>query len=164
MEEVNLAAYPGSIKEIMELLCASDVGIVQMPCPELLCLGLDRGNSEGSGSPVVEENTRIRLMMSRRSAAGKIKQLAQSLVFQISEYLNHGFDIRGIVGMNRSPSCGVDSTSKNNREVVGQGVFIEALCSELEKKRIHVPMVGIKASEPEKAVRGVQNLLGSTGE
>lgn len=37
----------------------ADIGMVQMPCPELCCLGLDRGNAEGAGSPVVVENTRI---------------------------------------------------------------------------------------------------------
>lgn len=155
------AAYPGPIKEIMKLLCISDVGIVQMPCPELLCLGLDRGNSDGSDCPILEENTRIRMMMGRRSATSKIKQLVQHLIFQISEYRNYGFDIRGIVGVNRSPSCGVDTTSKNNQEIEGQGVFIEALCNELKKNKIHVKIVGIKAFEPEKAVKAMQNLIGS---
>ena len=153
------ASYPGSIREVLELWCGSDVGIVQMPCPELLCLGLDRGNIDGGGSPILEENTRIRMMMSRRPAAGKIRQLAQQIVFQISEYQKHGFDIRGIVGVNRSPTCGVDTTAKNNREVVGEGVFIEALRKELVKHKIHVEIAGIKAFEPEKAVKTVQNLI-----
>jgi predicted secreted protein len=73
--------------------------------------------------------------MSRRSATSKIRQLVQHLIFQISEYRNYGFDIRGIVGVNRSPSCGVDTTSKNNQEVEGQGVFIEAFRNELKKTK-----------------------------
>ena len=154
------ASYPGSINEIMQLLRISDVGIVQMPCPELLCLGLDRGNSDGSGSPILEENTRIRMMMSQRSAKSKIRQLVQHLIFQIVEYRKYGFDIRGIVGVNRSPSCGVDTTSKNNQEVEGQGVFIEALNNELNKNKINLTMVGIKAFEPKKAVEAMKNLIG----
>jgi len=154
------ASYPGAIKEIMKLLCITDVGILQMPCPELLCLGLDRGNINGSDCPILEENTRIRMMMSRRSATTKIRQLVQHLVFQILEYKNYGFDIRGIVGVNRSPSCGVETTSKNNQEVEGEGVFIEALRNELKKNRIHVEIVGIKAFEPGKAAKTVQNLIG----
>jgi len=67
----------------MKLLCISDVGIVQMPCPELLCLGLDRGNIDGSDCPILEENTRIHMMMSQRSATSKIRQLVQHLIFQI---------------------------------------------------------------------------------
>lgn len=153
------AAYPGSIKEIMHLLRISDVGIVQMPCPELLCLGLDRGNSSGSSSPILEENSRIRMMMSKRSATSKIGQLVQHLVFQILEYRKYGFDIRGIVGVNRSPTCGVETTSKNNQEIEGQGVFIEALRDALNKNKINVKMVGIKAFEPKKAANVIKNLI-----
>jgi predicted secreted protein len=153
------AGYPGPMREVMELLYESDLGIVQMPCPELLCLGLDRGNIDGSAYPVVEENTRIRMMMSRESAAGKVKLLVQTIVFQISEYQKYDFDIRGIVGVNRSPSCGVDTTSKDSREVEGEGVFIEALRNELTRGGIHIEIVGINAFEPERAVRAIQHLI-----
>ena len=98
-------------------------------------------------------------MMNLRSSKQKISQLVQHLIFQISEYQKYGFDILGIVGVNRSPSCGVDTTSKNNQEVKGRAVFIEALSNELEKQRIHIEIVGIKANEPEKAVKVVQNLI-----
>ena len=154
------AAYPGSINEIMQVLHMSHVGIVQMPCPELLCLGLDRGNSNGSDSPILKENTRIRMIMSQRSAKGKISQLVQHVIFQILEYRKYDFNIRGIVGINRSPSCGVETRSKNDQEVEGEGVFIEALSNELKKNKINVKMVGIKAFEPKKAVNAIQNLIG----
>jgi predicted secreted protein len=154
------ATCPASVKEVVELASASQVGIVQMPCPELLCLGLDRGNANGSAYPVVKENTRIRKMMSRRPAAAKLKPLIRQLVFQIVEYRKYGFDVRGIVGINRSPSCGVDTTSDSNQEVEGEGVFIEALRRELEKDGINVAMVGIKAFEMEKAAAAVRTLLG----
>lgn len=36
-----------------------------MPCPELCCLGLDRGNIYGADTPVVIENTRIRTEMKK---------------------------------------------------------------------------------------------------
>lgn len=152
------AEYPGTITEIVRLLNTSRVGIVQMPCPELMCLGLDRGNIDGGACPVLQENTRIRMSLSRSPAEGRIRQLVQDLVFQISEYRKYGFEILGIVGINRSPSCGVDTTSKDNREVVGEGVFIQALRNELKENSI--PIVGIKAFEPEKAVAALRNLLG----
>jgi predicted secreted protein len=154
------ATYPASVKEIVELAGAAQVGIVQMPCPELMCLGLDRGNPDGSASPVVEENTRIRKAMGGRPAAAKLRPLVRQVVFQIGEYRRYGFDVRGIVGINRSPSCGVETTSDNNQEVAGEGVFIAALRRELEKNGLAVAMVGIKAHEPEKAIEAVRNLIG----
>ena len=154
------AAFPGCIGEILELASSSGVGIVQMPCPELHCLGLDRGNVNGSSYPVVEENTRIRRMLGERSSAERIRHLAQHVLFEAVEYRKHGFEIKGIVGMNRSPSCGVETTSRDNQEVDGEGIFIEALRTELDEKDIHVEMVGIKASETEKAMLTIKKLLG----
>ena len=154
------ADYPGAITEIMTLLGESHVGIVQMPCPELHCLGLDRGDREGGSRPVVEENTRIRTMMGQMSCMEKIGQLVQQLVDQISEYQKHRFIIRGIVGINRSPSCGVNTTSMNNQEVEGEGVFIRALRDELTKNEIDLHFVGIKAFETERAVQAIQDLVG----
>ncbi|MBV7275896.1 hypothetical protein I6U48_23660 [Clostridium sp. PL3] len=64
----------------------------------------------------------------------------------------------GIIGINRSPSCGVDITSKNDQEVAGEGVFIEILRKKLEKN-ISIDMVGIKVLEIEKALIDIQRLI-----
>ena len=155
------ATHPAQIKEILELLSESKVGIIQMPCPELLCLGLSRGNTGENVSPIVEENTRIRKMMSQGTTTEKTKQFVQSIVHQILEYQKYGFEIKGIVGINRSPSCGVDTTSKNNKEVSGRGIFMEMLSDELNKNNININIVGIKAFEIEEAAFSIKKLLGN---
>lgn len=156
------ADYPGSIKEVLDLLLQSQVGIVQLPCPELHCLGLDRGDVHGAERPVVVENTRIRESMERPEAIRNLRILVAPLVHQIEEYLRHGFTILGIVGINRSPSCGVDTTSMANQEVAGRGVFIEELHKELEIRDINIDWIGIKATETEKALLSIQVLLSKT--
>ena len=153
------ASYPGVIKEIFELLNTTNLGIIQMPCPELHCLGLDRGDINGSTRPVIEENTRIRKMMSQEDTITKTKQLIQQVIYQIIEYIKHGFEVKGIIGINRSPTCGVDSTSENNKEIKGEGVFIAELHKELIKNDIHVDIVGIKVFEPENAIITIKKLL-----
>lgn len=65
----------------------------------------------------------------------------------------------GIIGINRSPSCGVNTTSINNKEVSGEGVFIQTLREELEKKNILIKIIGIKASETGKAINEIKNIL-----
>lgn len=156
------ACFPGCIKEILELLSSSDVGIIQMPCPELHCLGLDRGNVNGSSAPVVEENTRIRERLSQRPATEHIQDLTQDIIRQLLDYQKYGFEIKGVVGINRSPSCGVNTTSKQNQEVKGEGIFVEALRHKLEENDINVAFVGIKAFEIDKAVNTVKDLLSIT--
>ena len=153
------AIFPGSIKTVLELFNQSNIGIVQMPCPELVCLGLDRGNRDGSSAPVLVENTRIRKMMTQRPATTMLDKIIQDLIFQIVEYRNYGFNILGIIGINRSPSCGVETTSNNNAEIKGKGVFISELHRELCKNKIQIRMSGIKASEPETSVAIIQNLI-----
>lgn len=153
------AAYPGSVRKIIALLLESGIGIVQLPCPELMCLGLDRGDKAGAASPVIEENSRIRKALEQETAVQKLNALVGPLVFQISEYQKYGFDIKGIVGINRSPSCGVETTSRNNKEVPGRGLFMETLHYELEKRDIHLKMAGIKDSEPEKSLQIVKQLI-----
>ena len=152
------ADYPGVFVEVLDVLRDSGVGIVQMPCPELTCLGLDRGNPAGADSPVVVENTRIRKALEQEPAAGKVAEFARQVVDQIEEYCRHGFDVRGIVGIDRSPSCGVETTSRDDAEVKGRGVFIEALIGELDSRAIDVKTAGIRASEPERAAAIVGRL------
>lgn len=151
------ADYPSTNTDVVRILINEQVGIVQMPCPELCCLGLDRGNILGAQSPVVIENTRIRKEMQKSPATEQLAVLVNQVVLQITEYHKHGFEILGIIGINRSPCCGVDTTSDNDNEINGQGVFIKAIKEALTKKNLLIPMIGIK-STPD-AVNCVKSLL-----
>lgn len=153
------ADYPGALEDVMALLMSTGVGIVQMPCPELMCLGLDRRNIHGLDSPVVEENTRIRNLLLAEPSRKKLGELVHQVVWQILAYQKYNFTVLGIVGINRSPSCGVDTTSKHNREVKGHGLFIEGLKNELKRNQLHVPLLGIRATEINKAIKSLAKLL-----
>ena len=154
------ADFPGSDAGLVRRLLQEGVGIIQMPCPELNCLGLDRGDPQGGERPVVEENTRIREAMGRAAPARILSTLVERVAFEVEEYQKHGFTIVGLIGINRSPSCGVNTTSRLNQEEPGQGVFIEALRDEFSNRGLHVDMIGIKASQPEQARQCVEEMLG----
>lgn len=158
------AEYPGALEEIVNMAVRNGVGVVQMPCPELSCLGLDRGNIRGGQSPVVRENTRIRAMMKEEPAASRMKELVRQVADQIREYRKHHFNILGIVGINRSPSCGVDTTSKNNREVKGSGVFMDALEMELKEMDLSISFMGIKPSVIGKGLALLEKTFKKRGE
>lgn len=144
------AVYPAVFRNVMELFIKADIGIVQMPCPELCCLGLDRGNIHGADSPVVIENTRIRVEMKKDIPNNQLDRLVDYVVYQILEYIKYGFKVVGIIGANRSPNCGVDTTSDNNAEVKGMGLFMEKISCRLSEKNISIPMIGLK---------GIDNIL-----
>ena len=141
------AVCPAAFQELVQLLLDHEVGIVQMPCPELCCLGLDWGDVHGAERPVVEENTRIRRAMEKDGPRQKREALADLVAEQVQEYHKHGFQVLGIVGANRSPNCGVETTSDFDREVEGRGAFMDAITQRLEAAGISVPMLGLKGSD-----------------
>lgn len=151
------AVRPAGFPEMVFYLLEHGVGIVQLPCPELLCLGLDRGDPQGAERPVVVENTRIRRAMAQAEPSRRLAQLVADTMAQLLEYRRYGFQVVGILGANRSPCCGVDTTSQDDQEVPGMGVFLEALSRRLEEVGWKIPMVGFRGTDD--AVETVQRLL-----
>ena len=139
------AEYPATHEEVVRLLLEEGVGILQLPCPELCCLGLDRGDPLGAGRPVTVENTRIRRALERPEAAARLDALVAQVLFQVREYHRHGFSILGIIGVDRSPSCGVETTSEDGREVPGQGIFFQKLREACGAEGLDIPVVGVRA-------------------
>ncbi len=138
------ADFPAQFKEVVDFLMANNIGLIQLPCPELTCLGLDRGDPHGGSRELLEENSRIRRLLEAPELKEKLKSLARPIVYQVEEYRKHGFEIVGLVGINRSPSCGIETTSKGDREVPGKGVFMDVLLRELAATGIDIPAVGAK--------------------
>jgi predicted secreted protein len=153
------ADFPGADERLVRRLLDAGVGILQLPCPELNCLGLDRGDPEGGQRPVLEENTRIRAALDRPAAARILASLVERVVFEVEEYHRHGFTILGLVGIDRSPSCGVTTTSRLGQETPGRGVFLEALRDALSVRGLQVEMIGVKAAQPGPALQRLEGLL-----
>ena len=151
------AVRPAGFPEMVSYLLEHGVGIVQLSCPDLLCLGLDRGDPQGAERPVVVENTRIRRAMAQAEPSRRLAQLVEDTMAQLLEYRRYGFQVVGILGANRSPCCGVDTTSQDDQEVPGMGVFLEALSRRLEEVGWQIPMVGFRGTDD--AVETVQRLL-----
>ena len=87
--------------------------------------------------------------------------LVENLIFQIAEYKNHGFEVLGITGINRSPGCGVDTTSDHNKEIRGRSLFIGSLNKALHDQKFSIKTIGIKASEIDTALNSVKGLIES---
>jgi len=153
------AFYPGVIREVAGVLIDSDLGLLQMPCPELLCLGLDRQVKKGITPTVEEEDTRIAIRLIEDQSQLILHKIADDLIFQLLEYQKNGFTITGLVGMNGSPSCGVELTWANDEEKQGPGVFIRLLKEKLEQNDLAITMRGIKAYEPKEAVDVVKDFI-----
>lgn len=155
------ADFPGQFTGVIDLLIAGGIGIVQLPCPELLCLGLDRRDRGGGGRPVLEENTRIRKLLEEEDSLALLRSRAQDVAAQVREYRAYGFEVLGLVGVNRSPSCGVETTTRDNCEVAGTGVFIEVLSQVLAETGQPVRMLGVKTSRAQESVERLRQFIGT---
>jgi predicted secreted protein len=140
------AERPAAIAELVSYLIDSGIGILQMPCPEIHAIGLDRGGIQ------VEE--------ALRTPSGRIlcRGLARDLVKQVRMYRDFGIQVIGILGKNGSPSCGVEETWGNG-VCPGTGAFMEALKAELDEKGILLPIAGIKDCRPDVSVAIVDRWL-----
>ncbi len=153
------AHYPGAIKEVAEILIDSGVGLIQMPCPELLYLGLDRQADPETRPTVEAEDTRVARRMVEAPAKALCAGIVRNLVHQVEEYKKHGFEVIGILGINGSPTCGVETTWWEDQERPGPGVFMQMLNEELARKEMVTPARGIRAYRPEEAAAVVREVL-----
>ena len=141
---LGIAYYPGMINEIVDILRRYEVGVVQMPCPELTYAGLLRWSRtrEQYDVPVFRRHCR---------------QIASGIVDQVQEYSKNGFKVLAILGVDGSPTCGVDETStgykggylpkwapsEEAKFMKASGIFIQELRSELNERKVAVPIKGV---------------------
>ncbi len=118
---LSLAERSNVITEIVEFLARNEMGIIQMPCPELTYEGLLRQPQ------TKEQYDNIMFRRHCREIAGKI-------VKQIQEYSKCGIKAKIIIGIDGSPSCGVTES----------GILIEELRSVLKRRKIAVSFHGIR--------------------
>lgn len=148
------AYYPGAMGEIVEAILEAGVGIVQMPCPELQCLGLDRSRRIREG-----EDLGIRETLLGEASEG-CRALVRGVVRDVLEYRKHGFEVVGVIGNDGSPACGVDFTHHLGQGFgPGTGAFVALLQEELEREAIALPFVATQDLQWQERLPRIRELL-----
>lgn len=154
------AHHPGAIPEVVGLLARSGCGVVQLECPELMHLGLDRGADPGSTRSVESEDTRVGRLMNDEAGRACCREIAARAVYQIDQYVRNGFMVVGMVGVNGSPSCGVEAGWAEGRETASPGVLVSELLAACHRRELNVPTIGIRAKDSTVSAETVGRLLG----
>ncbi len=136
-------AYAGANIPVINTLLRYELGIVQMPCPEFLCMGLEKELYGEIPEPELRRG---------------FSKIANGVLDEIEAYLKLGFEVQGIIGMNPSPSCGVESTKgkgtmlgldRDTTEKDESGVFIEEMKQLAETRGMKdLPFFGIRRMLP----------------
>jgi len=163
----GIAKYPAMIRPLVELLLERDVGIFQMPCPEMTSLGAMRWGQvkDQYNSPMFRRHCR---------------ELAGMVLDQAEEYLRGGYRVLGFVMMDGSPVCGLNWTPQpaagspmwggmtryvpEQTQIPDRGVFCEILQRELEERQLltGIPFVAFPEPEVESVIsfdRALRNFI-----
>jgi len=165
------AFRPGVVSEVLESYVRQGVGIHQMPCPEQRAWGgvLKRWilYFYGSQGTTIYRLRGLIVPLFLAYTRAIYRMLATRLARDIHDYVRSGFEVVGVVGIGGSPSCAVNRTldlkrslpvlattpveqlereTFNDAAIVqcltdGQGLFIQALKRELDRRRLHVPFL-----------------------
>ena len=136
---LGLAVRSSVITEIVEFLMRNKIGIIQMPCPELSFAGILRRS---------QSKDQYDTVMFR----GHCREIAEEIVDQIQKYAKCGINAEIVIGVDGSPSCGVNEVLKGNpceniskhERVKGSGILIEELRFALKERKISIPFHGIR--------------------
>jgi predicted secreted protein len=137
-------------KELLEKIIKKEIQLIQLPCPEFLLYGAKRWGhvSDQFDNVFFREHCR---------------KLLQESIMEAQEYLANPdrFEVLGFMGIEGSPSCGVNLTCKGSwgsspasgekwaqivetcETVNASGVFINVLKEMLEENDINLPIMGL---------------------
>ncbi|MBN1458655.1 MAG: hypothetical protein JXA57_03905 [Armatimonadetes bacterium] len=151
--------FPGAMGEAAEAVVASGIGVVQMPCPELHCLGLDRSGRLRAGKDIG-----IREALLEGKGESACDRLVALVLRDVNEYLQHGFEVIGVIGNDGSPACGVNITSYLEGEASGEGAFMMKLRKELTTRGLDLPFVALRDHEWAERTAEIKKLLAAASE
>ncbi len=142
---LRAADFPAMFDPLVDYLQKARLGLIQIPCPELYCLGLGRRG--------------VRVGLESPSGMQRLQRLIDDLIFTIREYRFQGFEAVCILGKDGSPSCGVSRTWLDGRQQDGQGVFIRELKKRLAAEELDIPVIGVADHEQDKAIQWLEEKL-----
>lgn len=132
------AAWPAMNWELLRLCRKHDAGVVQIPCPEMACLGWAR--------PVPSGKNLLDALACEEGRAG-CRKLAIEMADRVQDYMKNGYRPLAVLGGNpKSPGCAVHHQGEG---LAGNsGVFMQEFHDELRGRGIEVPFRGIRDYDP----------------
>lgn len=107
---------------IVQYILEKNIGIIQLPCPELIFKGINRppmtyeeyNNTEGYRESCIS--------------------LLSPVISQLKDYIHNKYEYIGVIGINESPNCSITSQ---------QGVFMEEFFNLCQKENINSKYIEI---------------------
>lgn len=161
----GLAQYEGACKNLIKYLVDKGYGIIQLPCPEITMYGIKRWGhvKEQFDTPCFRNHCR---------------NIFSDVMEQIIEYTKNGYTFKTLIGIDGSPSCGVNKTCssslwggemaveyglshkiKDLKFIEAKGVFIEEISNLLDVNNIKINLIAIDEKYPESSLEKITQIL-----
>lgn len=148
--DAGAATFPSMNWEVVGLCREHDVGILQMPCPEMACLGLDRTRRAGQS---------IRALLDTDSGRHCCMRIAKEVADRLEAFDRAGYRILAVLGGNpQSPGCAVHGMEQDL--LPKSGILMQELHAELSKRGFQVPFKGLRDSDAELLAEDLRWLRG----
>jgi len=163
----GLALYEGAQVELIKYIIEKGYGIIQLPCPEMSMYGVKRWGhvKEQFDTPYFRK---------------KCREIFEPILEQIIDYMENGYVIKALIGIDGSPSCGVNKTCssklwggevgceygiedkvKDLKSIEAKGVFIEEIQKLLLERKITIKFIAIDEVNPNASISNIiKNLEG----
>lgn len=161
----GLATSRGAQEELINFLLEKGYGIIQLPCPEMGFEGIKRWGQ-------------VKEQLDTPFFRKYCKEIFVPILEQIIDYNKNGYRIAALIGVNGSPSCGVNKTCSSEswggeisnwqtiEEIMQQmnmiespGVFIEQISKLLEANGIKLPVLAVEEANPAASIADIKNFL-----
>lgn len=138
--------YTSVVWDLTELAKKYDIGLEQLPCPEF--------SFAGEREPMTY--TQCEKISGFRTHCSN---LAKEVADFIAELQKCGYEVLGIVGIARSPTCSasdvyVGKTQAERKLAKRTGIFIQEL-----KKLVKIPIVDFDYRKGQKSLHSIESLL-----
>lgn len=135
------AESPAVTQGLMALLADAGIGMAQIPCPEIACLGFERPRPPDKS---------IRQALEAPKPAACCRRLAAAAADRIQCYLDQEFDVLAVLGGNeQSPGCAVHTEAGGEAQLSERsGIFMQALASELARRGLEIKFRGVRDADP----------------
>jgi predicted secreted protein len=164
----GIATEPAGCPQIVSGLLKHGYGIIQLPCVEQSCFGINRWG-------LVKEQTDFPAFRL------KCRALLQPIVEQVLDFYENGYEIAAVIGLDGSPSCGVHFTCSGKwggeigclNDIDGiiaslktlnePGVMMEVLEEMFEENKLKIRFMAADENDPEAAAEKLIGQLMESG-
>ena len=134
VRDAGAASFPAANWAVLDLCREHGVGLLQMPCPEVHCLGMARNRPSDCS---------LRDALDTPAGRAGCQRLAGEMAGLIVAHLAAGRRVLAVLGGNeQSPGCAVHLDDLGLTQ--DSGVFLKELQDELRRHHINVPFLPMR--------------------